>query len=76
MMFVFARNGQRSVITGWRAWALVVPVMLVVALILVAAAMFALGLVLTVGTILIVGVPIALLLSFIVHLLLPKPEQR
>ena len=74
MKLVFTRNDRRTVVTGWRAWALVVPVMLIAALILVVAAAFALGLVLTVGTILLVGVPIALLLTLIAHLLLPAPR--
>lgn len=76
MKFVFSVNDRRTVITGWRAWALALPVMFIVALVLVVAATFALGLVLTVGTILIVGIPIALLLTFIVHLLLPGHAQR
>lgn len=74
MKVVFTRGGQRTVITGWRAWAMIVPLMLIAALILVVAAAFALGLVLTVGTILLVGVPIALLLTLIAHLLLPAPR--
>ena len=74
MKVVFARNDRRTVITGWRAWAMVVPLMLIAALILVVAAAFALGLVLTVGTILLIGVPIALLLTLIAHLLLPAPR--
>ena len=71
MKFVFTVNDRQTVITGWRAWALALPVMLFVALVLVVFAAFAFGLVLTVGTILIVGIPLALLLTFIVHLLLP-----
>jgi hypothetical protein len=74
MKVVFTRNDRRTVITGWRAWALAVPVMLIAALILVVAVAFALGLVLTVGTILLIGVPIALLLTLIAHLLLPAPR--
>ena len=71
MKLLFTVNDRRTVITGWRAWALALPVMLFVALVLVIVAAFALGLVLTVGTILIIGIPVALLLTFIVHLLLP-----
>ena len=37
MKVVFTRSGQRTVITGWRAWAMVVPLMLIAALILVQA---------------------------------------
>ena len=74
MKVVFTRKDRHTVITGWRAWALFVPVMLIATLILVMAAAFALGLVLTVGIILLIGVPIALLLTLIAHLLLPAPR--
>jgi len=76
MRVLFERRGRRTVITGWRAWALAVPAMLLVAFIVVAVALFALGVALTLGTILLIGVPVAVLLTFIVHLLLPAPRPR
>jgi len=76
MQFMFERNGRRTVITGWRAWALAVPAMLLVAFVVVAFALFALGLALTLGTILLIGVPVAILLALIVHLLLPAPRPQ
>ena len=59
-MIVITRNGQTTVLTGWRAW-LVGAVAFVVSFVLVALfAFFVFGLAITLGAILLILVPVAI----------------
>jgi hypothetical protein len=63
-MIVIYRNGQRTVVTGWRAGLLA----LAAAVFLVVIACLALGFALTLMTLFIFGLPIAIVLALIMHL--------
>ena len=64
-MLVIYRNGVPTVITGWRAWL----IMLVGALVFVVIGGLMLGLALTVWTVMLFALPIALLFGVIAMLL-------
>ena len=64
---VFEEGGQSREITGWRKWAITIPVLAAVALLGAVAALFVLGLVVTVGAVLLAAVPIALILALIAY---------
>jgi hypothetical protein len=72
MKFVFERNGKRIVFTGWRAWLLGAPVLLLLSIVGVVILLLALGAALTLGTVLLIGIPIAAVLALVIHLLLPR----
>jgi hypothetical protein len=71
-MIVVYRNGQRIVITGWRAWLIVGAAVSFAALVVVAAIALLLGIALTIGTILLFAVPLAIVLALIMRAVLPK----
>jgi hypothetical protein len=71
-MIVIYRNGQRTVISGWRAWLLVLPAVLVAALIIIVLGAIFLGIAVTALTIFLFGLPLAALLALIVYLIRPK----
>jgi len=77
-MIVIWRNGQQIVITGWRAWLIGLPVMVVVALVGVALIFLLLGIALTFATLVAVVVPLAigltLLASWLQSLRAPPPR--
>ena len=75
-MIVINRNGQRTVITGWRAWLIVGPAMLFAALLVVAVISLLLGIAITLGTIVLFGLPLAIVLGLIVHFLAPSPPSK
>jgi hypothetical protein len=72
MKFVFERNGKRIVSTGWRAWLLGAPVLLLLSIVGVVIVLLALGAALTLGTVLLIGIPVAVVLALVGHLLLPR----
>lgn len=59
-MIVITRNGQRTVISGWRAWLIALPVMLVVAIVIVAIALVALGAAVSIAAVLLFAMPLAI----------------
>jgi uncharacterized membrane protein len=67
-MIVINRNGQRTVITGWREWAVMLPAMFLIAVLILALFFFLLSVAFTVMTLLLIGVPIAVILVLIVQL--------
>lgn len=64
MMIVYSKNGVQQVITGWRAWLL----LLVGAVLFVVIGSLFLGLALTVSMILLIAVPIAVVIGCIMSL--------
>jgi hypothetical protein len=66
-MIVIYRNGERVVVSGWRAWLIVVPAVLMAALIVVAVISLLLGLALTIFTVLLFVVPVAIALGLLVR---------
>ena len=66
-MIVIYRNGERVVISGWRAWLIVGPAVLIGALLLVGLISLLLGIALTVFTILLFVVPVAIALGLLVR---------
>ena len=72
-MIVIQRNGQATVITGWRAW-LVGAVAFVVATLLMAVMVFVmLGVAITVGAVLMIVIPVAVGLALIASLFRRPP---
>jgi hypothetical protein len=71
-MVVIYRNGQRTVISGWRAWLMVLPAVLLAALSIIVVFALFLGIALTVATILVFGLPIAAALALVVYLMRPR----
>jgi hypothetical protein len=72
-MIVIQRNGQATVITGWRAW-LVGAVAFVVATLLMAVMVFVmLGVAITVGAVLMIVIPVAVGLGLIASLFRRPP---
>jgi hypothetical protein len=67
-MIVINRNGQRTVITGWRAWLIAGPVMLLVAVVITAISLMIIGTVLSIATILLFAVPFAIALMLALQL--------
>ncbi len=72
MKVMIDRNGETQEITGWRRWAIVIPVIAVVALVLAAAVVFVLGLTLTVGVVLIVALPAAVILALLARMVMNR----
>lgn len=72
MKVVVERDGQRQEITGWRGWAIAIPVILVAAIVIAAAIVFVLGLTLTVGAVVIIAVPAAVILALIARALMSR----
>ncbi len=72
-MIVIQRNGQATVITGWRAW-LVGAVAFIVATLLMAVMVFVmLGVAITVGAVLMIVIPVAVGLALIASLFRRPP---
>lgn len=63
-MIVIYRNGVPTVITGWRAWL----IMLAAALITVVVVCLTLGFALTLMTLFLFGLPLAIVLTFLIQL--------
>ena len=64
---VFEAGGQKREITGWRKWAITIPVLAAVALLGAVVILFVLGLVVTIGAVLLAAIPIALILALIAY---------
>lgn len=73
-MIVITRNGQTTVITGWRAW-LIGAVAFVVSSVLLALIVFLmLGIAMTVGAVLLIVVPVLAGLALIASLFQARPR--
>lgn len=72
-MIVIQRNGQTTVITGWRAW-LIGAVAFVAATVLIGVLAFVLlGVAITVGAVLMIVIPVAVGLALIASLFRRPP---
>ncbi len=65
MKVVITRDGERKEVSGWRRWAIAIPVILVAAFVFAAAVVLVLGLTFTVVAVLIVAVPAAVILALV-----------
>jgi hypothetical protein len=64
-MFVIQRNGQTTVITGWRAWLIGAAAFLAATLLMGMIAFVLLGVAITVGAVLMIVVPVAVGLALL-----------
>lgn len=67
-MIVIRRNGQATVLTGWRAWLAGAGVFIAVAAVLWLVVFVMLGLAITIGTILLIAVPILVVVAIVASL--------
>ena len=72
MKVVVERDGERQDISGWRKWAIAIPVILVAACVVAAAIVLVLGLALTAGAVLMIAAPAALILVLIAHAVIKR----
>ena len=67
MKVVIERNGQSREISGWRRWAIGIPIVALLALVMALAILLVLGVATTIGVVVlvavIIGVPILLILA-------------
>jgi hypothetical protein len=68
-MLVIQRNGQTTVITGWRAWLLAALVFIGLTLLLAVIAFVVLGLAITVSAVLLIVLPVAIGVAILASLL-------
>jgi membrane protein implicated in regulation of membrane protease activity len=71
-MIVIERDGQRTVVTGWRAWLIYATVAPIAALLVVAIILLAFGMAFTIGTVLLFAIPLALVFVVMARILLRK----
>jgi hypothetical protein len=67
-MFVIQRNGQTTVITGWRAWLIGAAAFLIATLLMALIAFVLPGVAVTVGAMLMIVVPVAVGLALLASL--------
>lgn len=75
MKLEIENSGQRREITGWRKWAVGIPLIVVATLIAAAVVLFAFGVTLTLGVILAVTTPVAMAVVFLWILAGGKPHR-
>lgn len=68
-VLVVERNGQTTVVTGWRAWLLTIGAIIGAAAAFVFLAFIFLGMALTIGAVLLIALPVAIALALIGSLL-------
>jgi hypothetical protein len=73
-MLVIQRNGQTTVVTGWRAWLLATLIFVGLTLALAVIAFVVLGIAVTVGAVLLIAVPIAIGVAILASLFQPRPR--
>jgi uncharacterized membrane protein len=71
-MLVIQRNGQTTVVTGWRAWLLAAAVFIGATLVMGLIAFLFLGVAITVGAVLLILVPVAIGVALIASLFQPR----
>lgn len=64
-MIVIDRNGQRTVITGWRAWLVAAAVVAGLTAMFALFAVLLLGVAVTVGIVLLIAVPVAIIVGLV-----------
>jgi hypothetical protein len=67
-MIVITRNGNTTVLTGWRAWLVGAAAFVCLSVLFAALAFVVLGIAVTVGTVLLIVVPIAIGVALIASL--------
>jgi hypothetical protein len=67
-MIIITRNGQRTVITGWREWVILLPAMFLIALAVLGLVTLALGVAFTLITLIVIAIPVAIILALIASL--------
>ncbi|HEY4922530.1 MAG TPA: hypothetical protein VII40_20685 [Xanthobacteraceae bacterium] len=72
MKIMVERDGQRQEITGWRRWAIAIPVILVAAIVAAAVIVLVLGITLTLGVVLLIAVPAVLVLALMARVLMNR----
>jgi hypothetical protein len=72
-MIVIQRNGQTTVITGWRAWLIGAAAFVCTAVLIGVVAFVLLGVAITVGAILMIVIPVAIGLALIASLFRRSP---
>ena len=71
-MIVIQRNGQTTVITGWRAWVLAAVLFVGLTLLMAVIAFVVLGIAVTLGAALLIVVPVAIGVAIIASLFQPR----
>jgi len=71
-MIVVTRNGQTTVIAGWRAWLIGIAAFVATAAILALVAFLMVGVAITVTAVLFIVVPVAVGVALIASLLRPR----
>lgn len=71
-MIVIQRNGQTTVITGWRAWLIGAALFVGVTLSMALIAFVLLGVAVTVGAVLLIVVPVAIGIAILASLFQPR----
>jgi hypothetical protein len=72
MKVVVERDGRRQEITGWRAWAIAIPLILLAAIGIATVIVLVLGLAFTAAVILIIAAPAALILALVAPALMSR----
>jgi hypothetical protein len=72
-MIVIQRNGETTVITGWRAWLIGAVAFVVTTLFLGVVVFVMLGLAITLGAVLMIVIPVAIGLALIASLFRKSP---
>jgi hypothetical protein len=73
-MLVIQRNGQTTVVTGWRAWLLGGLILVDLTLVLAVIAFVVLGAAITVSAVLLIALPVAIGVAILASLLQPGPR--
>jgi hypothetical protein len=73
-MLVIQRNGQTTVITGWRAWLLAGLIFVGLTLVLALLAFVVLGFAITVSAVLLIVLPVAIGVAILASLFQPRPR--
>eukprot|EP01037_Dinobryon_pediforme_P024385 gene24385-26167_t len=72
MIIVYRKNGERTVISGWRAWLITALASLLAAIVLVSVLSLVLGIAITVAGFLITIIPIVIIVGLVINWLQPK----
>jgi len=73
---VIEKEGREHEISGWRKWAIAVPVLAAVALVGAVLVLFVLGVVATIAAVLLAAIPLLLILAFIAYTFVRAEARR
>jgi hypothetical protein len=74
-MIVIQRNGQTTVVTGWRAWLLGAAAFAVVSVVLALVFFVVLGVAITVGAVLLIVIPVLIGIALLASLFQRPPGR-